>query len=177
VAVKTPVSPSLGWNLIRIDANRSADPVIFPHSDHQDRTGQIGSPAECETCHHLSLPGDQFSACSECHTDAYQPVSIFNHNLHTTVLDGNVSCQECHLGAHTRASVFISCQDCHEEYQFEPGEVPTAPAYLDALHECCLGCHEKSASVVDRPDLADCATCHSQQLIAAYQQPVQLSRD
>jgi hypothetical protein len=47
-----------------------------------------------------------------------------------------------------------------------PGEGETtfnmlAPSYKDAMHGRCLGCHEEQAFEQDRPELALCSTCHT----------------
>lgn len=87
----------------------------FPHLDHQERlVNETTDESECQTCHHLDMPDDEASACSECHTDYYQSNSIFNHKLHQRALGGGESCLKCHDSEeHTKLTANI-CQDCHE---------------------------------------------------------------
>ena len=66
---------------------------------------------------------------------------------------------------HTRRSA-AACQECHETMSLKEGQAafnPVAPAYLDAMHGLCQGCHKQQASVQNKPELALCKTCHSLQ--------------
>jgi hypothetical protein len=139
--------------------------VNFPHLDHQERlVDKETGEHECQVCHHLNLPDDEATACSQCHTDYFQPSSIFDHSLHQQVLGGNESCQECHTTQeHIKLTPEI-CQDCHETMTSAEGQATfdmMAPSYQDAMHGRCLDCHEKEALVEDRPELALCNTCHT----------------
>jgi len=159
------VQPAIGWETLRIDGNQTGYIVDFPHVEHQERlTEQLGSKeSACATCHHLNYPDDEATSCSQCHTDYYQPISIFNHTVHQKSLGGNVSCVECHETEHVRQSAAI-CQDCHETMTAQEGESvfnPFASSYKDALHRRCLNCHEQKAVELDKPELALCSTCHT----------------
>jgi Ni/Fe-hydrogenase subunit HybB-like protein len=159
-----PVIPAKGWKMLIIDGNSSGYVVRFPHQEHQERlTTELGSEeAACKTCHHLNNPEDQATACSECHTDYYQPQSIFDHTQHETALGGNASCTNCHFEGHTNPSSEI-CQNCHEAMVAQKGQTAfssLAPSYLDAMHGSCLECHKQEAQKLDRPELALCSTCH-----------------
>jgi Ni/Fe-hydrogenase subunit HybB-like protein len=161
----SPVTPAPGWETLHIDGNNSGYVVDFPHLDHQERlvTESTGE-SECQVCHHLDLPDDEASACSKCHTDFYQPSSIFNHELHQEALGGNESCLECHDSVeHAKLSAEI-CQECHEGMAPREGETTfnmLAPPYKDAMYDRCLDCHEQQALEQYRPELALCSTCHT----------------
>jgi len=162
-----PVNPSTGWEIVRIDGNAAGYVVKFPHTAHQERlTRQMGSePEACQTCHHLNYPNDDATACYKCHADYQQPTSIFNHTQHQQTLGGNASCLECHTGDHTREST-KPCQGCHDMMTPKPGEVAfdyMAPPFPQALHGRCQTCHEQEALNQNRPDLALCSTCHTNQ--------------
>jgi hypothetical protein len=160
----SPVVSATGWETIHIDGNKSGYVVNFPHLDHQDRLiDESTGESDCQTCHHLDMPEDEATACWECHADYHQPVSIFDHSVHQQALGGNESCLECHTQEHVKLTAEI-CQECHESML--PGNGQTvfnisAPAYKDAMHSRCLGCHEQQALEQDRPELALCSTCHT----------------
>ena len=159
-----PVAPAKGWETLIIDGNSSGYAVRFPHQEHQERLAtELGSEeAACQNCHHLNNPEDQATACSECHTDYYQPQSIFDHTQHETALGGNASCTNCHFEGHTSPSSEI-CQSCHEAMVAQEGQatfISLAPSYLDAMHGSCLECHKQEAQKLDKPELALCSTCH-----------------
>ncbi|MEW6404282.1 MAG: NrfD/PsrC family molybdoenzyme membrane anchor subunit [Chloroflexota bacterium] len=158
------VQRARGWETLLVNGNRSTDLVSFPHLEHQQRlTQELGSEeGACQTCHHLNKPEDEATACSECHTDYYEPRSIFDHTQHQQVLGANSSCAECHTQDHTKLSAQI-CQDCHETMTACEGQLSfgsLAPSYLDTMHGQCLGCHKQEAVKQERPELALCSTCH-----------------
>lgn len=160
-----PVQPATGWETLLIDGNDSGYVVHFPHLEHQERlTEELGAKeAACATCHHLNRPDDETTSCSECHTDYYQPDSIFNHTGHQQALGGNISCVECHDGEHVRQSAEI-CQDCHETMVAQEGQPvfnSLAPSYSDAMHDRCLECHKQKAMELEKPELELCGTCHT----------------
>ncbi|MFZ5911989.1 MAG: NrfD/PsrC family molybdoenzyme membrane anchor subunit [Chloroflexota bacterium] len=160
----SPVAAAIGWETMQIDGNQAGYVVQFPHLEHQERLvdAETGE-SNCQTCHHLDLPGDQATACWTCHTDYHQPASIFDHSLHQQALGGNESCLECHTQEHVRLTADI-CQDCHETMLPGEGEVAfsqMAPGYKDAMHGRCLTCHQQQAVEQNKPELALCSTCHT----------------
>ncbi len=162
----TVVKAATGWEALLIDGNRQGYAVAFPHGEHQQRLAEeAGDEVEaCATCHHLNKPGDQASRCSECHQDYYAATSIFNHNLHVAELGGNAACSECHNGEHRRETA-AACQECHEDMAPAAGQNAfdyLAPGYQEALHGKCQGCHTQEAAAQGRPELQECATCHTQ---------------
>lgn len=161
----TPVTAARGWEILHIDGNQSGYVVNFPHQDHQQRlVDSVTGESQCQVCHHLNLPNDEVSACSNCHTDYYQSSSIFNHNHHQLALGGNESCLECHAAQEHASLTADICQDCHETMVPTEGRVTfnmQAPAYKDAMHGRCLDCHTAEALEQDRPELARCSTCHT----------------
>ncbi len=176
-----PVIPSAGWEIIQIDGNASGYVVKFPHTAHQERLTQLmgSETAACQTCHHLNFPDDDATACSKCHADNQQPTSIFNHTLHQQALGGNASCLECHMGDHTREST-KPCQGCHETMTPKPGEATfnyQALPFPQAMHGRCKTCHEQEAIEQNRPDLALCSTCHTNQDGNADQQAFMIMLD
>lgn len=110
--------------MMTIDGNRADDIVYFNHADHQSRLAEQVTDSEqpgCNTCHHLSKPGDEMTACWECHRDAYASVSIFDHTLRQVELGGNASCVGCHAGEHMPDTA-KTCQECHETMTPQLGE-------------------------------------------------------
>jgi len=127
----------------------------------------------CVTCHHLNMPYDKDTSCSECHRDMYIPSDIFNHALHVEKLGGNHGCAECHrdpTAAKTRESAW-ACVECHEDMQVT-GSLVDAPAggmkgraagYMYAMHGLCVTCHERILQDHPeeyKPPFAECANCH-----------------
>ncbi len=159
----TPVMEARGWEPLQIDGNRSGYVVNFPHLEHQERLmDKESGESNCQVCHHLDRPNDEATACWTCHTDYYQPASIFDHTLHQTALGGNQSCQECHAQEHTQLTAAI-CQDCHEAMTPAEGQTvfeAMAPGYKDAMHGRCLTCHQQQAIEQNKPQLPLCSTCH-----------------
>jgi hypothetical protein len=161
---ETQVNAAVGWEVLYIDGNQAGYVVSFAHAEHQERMiEQYGNTQEaCQVCHHMDKPGDQVNACSECHKDYYQAVSIFDHNLHQRVLGNNASCTECHLLEHTSSSA-KPCQACHEGMFPVDGKLVInrqAPGYRDALHNACQGCHQEQALIGLDSSLGACVACH-----------------
>lgn len=172
VVVSAPAGANGGRDVLRIDGDRDGDAVLFPHQDHQDRLGGEGS---CAECHHLDRPHDQWTACHQCHTLMNRPSSIFDHDLHqqklaaemgfTGPLAANQTCRECHAADEVESRATAkSCIVCHEENMRMTGTVDgrrdLAPAYTDALHASCVGCHNEMAESAGKPSLGRCDTCH-----------------
>lgn len=166
-SVRIPVEKAIGWNVLQIDGNQRNIPVSFPHQEHQERLKEkFGTEAQaCTQCHHLSMPEDQYNACSECHQDYLAPTSIFNHVKHVDQLGGNQACTECHQGEHIKETA-VECRACHEEmvpFGDNLAFSQYAPGYKDAMHGVCLDCHIKEAEIQNIPDLGECSTCHTHQ--------------
>jgi Ni/Fe-hydrogenase subunit HybB-like protein len=155
--------------VLMLDANRNGDLVLFDHDDHAER---LGGDRSCETCHHLTKPLDENTACSECHRDMYEPRSVFDHDIHTERLRGNEGCVECHSdGAQVKSYETITeCSDCHREEIAQRAfiEPPDsrwgdAAGYMDAMHGLCVECHEREAlrdPAAVPENLNRCVTCH-----------------
>jgi Ni/Fe-hydrogenase subunit HybB-like protein len=155
--------------LLLIDGNRAAELALFDHEAHEARLGE----GACGSCHHLNLPLDEGSSCSECHRDMYAPTPLFDHGVHEAALGGDAGCAECHVEGEpkTMASA-TACSECHEASGSEVIEAPAdrwAPAagYMDAMHGLCVTCHEQAVaeSPNEHPEgLAECSTCHDPDL-------------
>jgi Ni/Fe-hydrogenase subunit HybB-like protein len=176
-----PAQPARGWEVLTIDGNSSAYAVSFPHTEHQARLGQEfgSSEAACQTCHHLNFPGDQATACWQCHADYHNPCTIFDHVSHQSLLGGNSSCGECHQGEHTKSMV-LACQECHEEMKSASEGVAfnyLAPSYLDALHERCQDCHQQEAQAQGKPELVLCSACHTHEEDPLNQQALSMNQE
>ena len=84
----------------------------------------------------------------------------------TAVRLQNSSCTECHDAARPKTpETACACVDCHgrdmgiegdERFSFNA----MAVGYVDAFHGLCTTCHKEQATRLDRPELAECATCH-----------------
>jgi Ni/Fe-hydrogenase subunit HybB-like protein len=184
-----PVRPVTGLNVLRIYGSDNSTFVDFDHQAHVDLLRKL-VPTEyateqdmCVSCHHLSgeINGVSESetgtasaqetafgppSCGACHSDVYNTTSIFDHNLHETLVvpGGNESCDKCHEGGHS-ASTAVACVQCHDT--MGPGEDGQpfdyiAPSYVDAMHGLCIKCHEAEAQKLDKPLLPSCVTCHQE---------------
>jgi hypothetical protein len=156
--------------VLMLDADRDGDVVLFDHDDHAER---LGGERSCETCHHLTKPLDENTACSECHRDMYEPRSVFDHDVHTEYLGGNQGCVECHSdGGEVKSYETITeCSECHEHeiakrsfVEAPEGRWGGAVGYMYAMHGLCVECHEREAlkgpSVAYPENLNRCMTCH-----------------
>lgn len=161
------VSRASGRDTLFINGNRDDHIVAFPHKEHIGRIGED----KCVKCHHLTLPKYQENSCWECHTSMYQPVDFFNHEWHSSNKSANIKCNDCHEAGVTRnIKSAKKCVECHPEYKFSSQinnnlKKYYAPSYTDALHKLCVSCHLlKSVELKDKPNLAQCTTCHKTKL-------------
>ncbi len=160
--VPTPVHRARGGEVLYIDADLSAYGVTFYHQKEVDRNGGNQS---CPICHHMNLPGDKNSGCYECHSDMYLSADAFRHDWHASANGAKLACTECHAKGQTRSAASAKpCVDCHKH--LIPSEATikiktyAAPAYVDAMHELCIGCHAKVAMKENKPEVARCGECH-----------------
>jgi len=134
--------------------------VDFNHRAHQDTLGRKES---CSKCHHMNIRENEVSPCYVCHSDLYKEATIFNHREHVVRFRDKGSCRTCHPNERT-ASTFRPCKDCHPAmYPEKLTSAPlrfVAPAYMDALHRSCIGCHKRELSKVGKPTPDYCNTCH-----------------
>jgi len=172
----TRVAPPAGTNgardVLRMDGDRDGNAVLFPHQDHKNR---LGGEESCGKCHHMDQPNDNWTACHVCHEAMNQPRSIFDHELHqrkiaqdlglTGSMAANRSCGECHVEGEVKSrETAKDCIVCHEENmrmsRIDTGRRDIAPAYTDAIHASCVGCHNEKAEASNKPHLGRCDTCH-----------------
>ena len=172
------VMPSTGLDaqrsILKIDGNRDGYLTIFDHTDHQRR---MGDSASCIGCHHLALPGDHSTPCSQCHRSMYSSASIFDHEKHKVFIAGdkkyaglvpaNQSCNECHLADKPKSAEFSKkCMDCHSDDMFLTGRseiqfsTMNAVSFTDAMHTTCMECHKKEAAKPGNENIDKCYTCH-----------------
>ena len=199
IAVSTPVSASENrverargsFEALVIDGDRDGTSVKMLHHDESwwrsaehSKSPQAlslwenrraGTKIACARCHHLNLPGEEETPCSECHRQLGQrfgerevkaPTDTFDHDFHMAHLDGNDGCQNCHRDPNeprTRESA-RACTECHGPggvWRMVPDgatvelEDGIAPSYSEAMHTLCLSCHND----VDE-ELARCSHCH-----------------
>ena len=176
------VRPASGIDTLCINGNRDDQFVEFPHQAHIAwlkthkislnidgvvHTESIAGKDSCTFCHHLNMPGEKLSECSECHTSMYSQVDFFRHEWHSSTSGGNVKCDDCHTPGVTRtAQSARKCTACHPAYTANAVENRTdgeyfALSYTDAMHQLCVSCHTAEAKEVkDKPNLARCTTCH-----------------
>jgi Ni/Fe-hydrogenase subunit HybB-like protein len=156
--------------LLLIDGNRDGRVVLFPHDRHVPALGGDGA---CALCHHLNMPFDRNTSCSECHRDMYRKTDIFDHLSHHRKLGGNSSCARCHRDSSEvkSRSTAAACGECHTDLVAPGSRIAPpkeglrgfAPGYMDAMHGLCINCHQekaKEASARLSAGFADCATCH-----------------
>ncbi|MFZ0454396.1 MAG: Ni/Fe-hydrogenase cytochrome b subunit [Ignavibacteriaceae bacterium] len=176
------VSRASGMDTLYINGNRDEQLVKFPHQAHINwiKTHELSvvnnnvfrnvsavNNDTCGVCHHLSLPGEKLSACSECHSSMYKQVDFFRHDWHKTSQRANLKCDDCHkAGIYRTAQSAKNCTDCHTNYKLMVDRNNSAKdyyilSYTDALHRLCVSCHTmESKKIADKPHLAQCSTCH-----------------
>ncbi|MGM0669561.1 MAG: cytochrome c3 family protein, partial [Gemmatimonadota bacterium] len=127
----------------------------------------------CETCHHLTKPLDENTSCFECHSDMYEPRSVFDHQLHVAGVMAENPCLECHKGESEVKSyeTVTECSECHQSEIASRAFVEQpdprwgkAVGYMDAMHTLCVECHEREAMTApaETPEnLNRCMTCHN----------------
>ena len=171
------VEPARGGDTLLIDGNIDGYGVAFAHKVHAD---SLGGTASCVHCHHMNLPGDQQSRCASCHYSMYTTADAFRHDWHSSPSGGNVACNECHDPAVNRsAATAKECKDCHANLIPADAEIEVkswqAVSYTEALHGVCVTCHRRNAaSIPERKQMAECATCHSGKGPAYLQDEMQL---
>lgn len=172
------VQPAIGLdamrNVLYLDGNRTGVAVNFPHADHQKR---LGGESSCGRCHHVSMPRDKSTPCSRCHRDMMFATRIFDHTLHVTAVaksktlggqhPGNHTCRLCHsAGLPKTGEQAAGCFECHREDMWlvtEPDSTANllwAISFQGAMHGNCITCHQQEKENRNRPDLAECSTCH-----------------
>jgi len=169
LALAVSDQPETTTRVLLLDANRNGDVVLFDHDDHAKRLGEERS---CETCHHLNMPLDENTSCSECHRDMYEATSVFDHESHVLALGENEACVQCHEGG-TEIKSYETVTDCSECHKAEIArrafvEAPKphwepAVGYMYAMHGLCVKCHEREAlkPAGEVPEnLNRCMTCH-----------------
>jgi len=161
-------------SVLKIDGNRNGFLTLFNHIDHQKRLGDTSS---CIQCHHISMPGDHSTPCSQCHSLMFATTNIFNHEKHKLMIadnkqltglnPSNQSCVECHESNHPKADQSAKdCLECHKENMFLTGKSSIkltsmhAVSFSDAMHLTCLECHKKEAIKTENKHLDKCYTCH-----------------
>lgn len=160
--VPTPVHKARGGEVLNIDANLDGYGVTFYHQREIDRNGGKKS---CVICHHMNLPRDQNSGCYECHQDMYLSFDAFRHDWHASAAGARLACVECHPSGQVRSAMGAKpCASCHKDL-IPPGATIkvkhyAAPAYVDAMHALCIGCHARVAKQENKPEVARCAECH-----------------
>jgi hypothetical protein len=160
---------------LRIDADQRDLVTLFPHAEHQKR---LGGDVSCPTCHHMSLPRDKTTPCSQCHRHMFTETLIFDHAYHLQAVadsehlaglfPSNRSCAHCHAAGEAKtAGSAKPCLDCHKkdtdwQARYDSTEdLARAPSFLVAMHGRCLACHEEQAKKQHRPQLRECFTCHA----------------
>lgn len=172
------VRPAMGIDaerkVLRIDGDNGGVMTVFAHAEHQQR---LGDSTSCMKCHHMSLPEDRSTPCSRCHCRMNAPTEIFDHELHMAAVaekenlsglyPANFSCTQCHRRGNPKgAATAKDCLECHREDMIPPNVVVTesdlcpANSFREAMHRTCIECHKEEAVKVEKPDLAECRTCH-----------------
>lgn len=172
------IKPAIGLDQTRkvllIDGNRDGVNTEFPHADHQKR---LGGDTSCQRCHHISMPRDNATPCSRCHTNMLDSVDIFNHFGHMQMVaekenlgglhPSNQSCAKCHNPALPNSVDNVKgCMDCHKDDMKIKQDTLTglqlanAASYRNAMHETCIECHKEEEIRLNKPNLSHCSTCH-----------------
>ncbi len=159
-----PVHRARGGATLWIDGNLDGFGVAFPHEKLEKL---LGGDDSCVKCHHMNLPRDRTSACSECHQDMYLPSDAFRHDWHASPEGARLSCVQCHPSDRPRAVAGAkACAACHKDLVPAGATIQVkqylAAGYVQAMHELCIGCHKQVAREKGKPDFARCATCHKE---------------
>lgn len=171
--IRPPLAVDITRDTLRIDGNRAGLDAIFAHSAHQRR---LGAEESCSRCHHLTMPTDRATPCSQCHRAMEFETAIFDHGHHIEAvahsrhldgwIPGNASCAECHTGPVHSAATAKACRECHQDDMHAQGSRDGrlawfhADAYHAAMHRTCIPCHAEQAAEQARPELDRCTTCH-----------------
>lgn len=155
-----------GYKDMMIDGDRDLNTVDFPHFTHMEKNGKDES---CSKCHHMNLPMDSESGCSDCHRNMFEPADAFKHDWHSSPNGADLACDKCHAeGVHRTAESAVKCQECHKDLYPEGVTIEVssymAPGYVDAMHGLCIGCHRAEDAKSDTVKLGLCKTCHMYQL-------------
>ena len=149
---------AVGWELMKIDGNRSGRSVEFTHESHQQYMEKSGEG--CSVCHHLSLPDDSSSSCYECHKDMSGESSIFDHELHSRIYRGKgTHCNECHGKDRSRERA-KKCAECHPDYTESTASYLKVRGYDSAMHGSCIACHRKQDEKLGQRMYTECSFCH-----------------
>ncbi len=156
----TPVHRARGGSDLLIDARLDGRGVRFSHEKHQDMGGGKDS---CASCHHMNLPRDRNTACSECHRDLFRPAAAFPHDWHASPAGGKKTCVDCHPAARDRqTATSVRCVKCHNDLIPAGSAIVVkqyaAPGYAFAMHRLCVGCHAEMSA-----EMSGCAWCHKDQ--------------
>jgi len=157
------VTKAHGGDTLFVNGNRDSYGVSFAHEEHVRRLGEKES---CVLCHHMNLPLDKQSGCNACHSRMYTTSDVFGHDWHASPDGGNLKCGACHAEDQPRAAgTAKQCADCHKDMVPRGALVQVdkydARSYTDAMHDQCMGCHQKNALTLEgKEKLAQCATCH-----------------
>ena len=164
--VQPPRAADATRSVLILDGNRDGYGVKFQHDMHK---GKLGGAESCGKCHHLSKPNDPDTACRYCHTDMFQPRSIFDHTFHTKQLGDKESCEKCHTDSNKPRWITNAkdCIDCHEEDMGmtvpEKGKRfnHMAVSYKDAMHKMCIECHRNMKLSEEKlVAMEECTLCH-----------------
>jgi len=153
-----------GSDILFIDGNRDTYGVNFNHAAHMKRRM---APDSCAICHHMNLPQDQNSLCSDCHHNMYTAYDAFRHDWHSDPSGGNIPCNQCHPADLPRSAAGVKpCADCHTNLIPEQATIEIkqymAPSYTDAMHGTCVSCHQAEANKDEtKANLPLCGTCHA----------------
>lgn len=164
--VQTQANRARGGDVLYLDADLTGYGVTFYHQREIDRNG---GPKSCVLCHHMNVPHDKNSGCYECHRDMYLPADSFRHDWHASPSGANLACVECHAKGQTRSVANVKpCANCHKDLIPDGATIKIktyiAPAYVDAMHKLCIGCHAKVAMQENKPEIARCVECHKGKL-------------
>ncbi len=177
-AKRFDVVPASGVNTTRsilfIHGNGIGMGVEFSHLEHQD---SLGGKSSCIKCHHMSMPNDKSSPCSDCHQKMFQRTLIFKHDMHMLWVakernmgglnPENKTCTICHLPGYPKsANHTVGCLNCHRtdmniaDTTGLPKDFLYADSYFNAMHTSCIGCHQKMKVKLNMHSLDQCWDCH-----------------
>ncbi len=159
-----PAQHALGGDTLFIDGNHDLFGTTFDHARHVD---SLGNKESCVKCHHMNIPRDLQSACSDCHRNMYATADVFRHDWHADPDGGDIACNLCHPPGEEKQKTSVkACRVCHLDLypniDADTTGIYIAVSYVDAMHGQCVSCHAEQVDLDStRVALTQCATCHT----------------
>lgn len=177
----TEFPPTSAEQLLPFPRYKGARPLLveFSHAQHLDPNHRIdkrtGYRADCSFCHQLSAKGifsTGHEQCAACHSKTGMKPLL---SPASTTSD----CQACHHPTEIENPTLVATRKPFQKYvvsgKYQDISFSHQTHFQNASHfdMNCTVCHSailNSASLqsLDLPKMSQCASCHSQQMVAAH---------